>query len=586
MHLTMKFITSLAAAPLLFFASVEAVAQEAAPPSPPSSGLAQLDPTSLQVNHLWKLGKVWGFLKYHHPLITHGELDWDRRLFEVLPAVLGADSEAEGAAALGAWITAFPAPEPTERVAVGEPHLEPDLAWIHDRELLGDAMCTYLEKVHAGRDGGGQQRYVQQGRGVGNPVFNGEAPYADLKQVDAGYRLLGVYRLWNIIEWWSPYRDQLDDDWDDVLREFIPRFLAAESVDAYGLELLALAAKVKDTHTAIAGPPNGAPPYGPAGLPVVLRFVDGRAIVFRTLETSGGGERLQPGDVLLAIGEQTVDEMVGELAAVYPASNTPARLDRIARNLTRGEEGDVLVRVERDGEELELLTRREPHDHRGAYLLRRRDLPGAAFRLLDDDVAYVKLSSAKVADVAQYMEQAKETKGLVIDIRNYPDEFMILYELGGHLVEEETPFATFTTPSWETPGTSAWSATASLRPKAPFYSGRVVILVDESSISRAEFTAMAYQSAPGAVVVGSTTAGADGNVSSIPLPGNHRSYLSGIGIFYPDRTPTQRTGVAIDVVCVPTIEGVRDGRDELLEEAVRQILGADVTDERVRRISR
>jgi C-terminal processing protease CtpA/Prc len=67
-------------------------------------------------------------------------------------------------------------------------------------------------------------------------------------------------------------------------------------------------------------------------------------------------------------------------------------------------------------------------------------------------------------------------------------------------------------------------------------------------------------------VIGSTTAGADGNVSTVPLPGNFSSYISGIGVFYPDNSPTQRVGIVPDIVVTPTIEGIRAGRDELIEE--------------------
>jgi C-terminal processing protease CtpA/Prc len=98
------------------------------------------------------------------------------------------------------------------------------------------------------------------------------------------------------------------------------------------------------------------------------------------------------------------------------------------------------------------------------------------------------------------------------------------------------------------------------------------VLVDEVSQSQAEYTTMAFRAA-GAVVVGSTTAGADGNVSAIPLPGGLRSMISGIGVFYPDKKPTQRVGIVVDVKVEPTIEGIRAGRDEVLEEGLRQILG-------------
>ncbi|MGA2038952.1 MAG: hypothetical protein ABSH42_06715 [Bryobacteraceae bacterium] len=62
----------------------------------------------------------------------------------------------------------------------------------------------------------------------------------------------------------------------------------------------------------------------------------------------------------------------------------------------------------------------------------------------------------------------------------------------------------------------------------------------------------AFRASPNAFVIGSTTAGADGNVSQIPLPGGQRTMISGIGVFYPDKRPTQRVGI---------------------EAAIRQILG-------------
>ena len=87
---------------------------------------------------------------------------------------------------------------------------------------------------------------------------------------------------------------------------------------------------------------------------------------------------------------------------------------------------------------------------------------------------------------------------------------------------------------------------------------------------------MALRSVPGAVVVGSTTAGADGNVSQIHLPGGLSTMISGIGVFYPDRRPTQRIGILPDVEAKPTLAGIKAGRDEVLETAIRQIPGPGV----------
>jgi len=62
--------------------------------------------------------------------------------------------------------------------------------------------------------------------------------------------------------------------------------------------------------------------------------------------------------------------------------------------------------------------------------------------------------------------------------------------------------------------------------------------------------------------------------------------VSGIGVFYADKRPTERIGILPDVEAKPTITGLRAGRDEVLEEAVRQILGPDIPQEQVEKIAK
>ena len=52
--------------------------------------------------------------------------------------------------------------------------------------------------------------------------------------------------------------------------------------------------------------------------------------------------------------------------------------------------------------------------------------------------------------------------------------------------------------------------------------------------------------------------------------------ISGIRVFYPDKKPTQRIGIVPNVEVRPSVAGLLAGRDEVLEEAVRQILGSSV----------
>jgi C-terminal processing protease CtpA/Prc len=144
-------------------------------------------------------------------------------------------------------------------------------------------------------------------------------------------------------------------------------------------------------------------------------------------------------------------------------------------------------------------------------------------------------------------------------------------------VKEKTPFVKFTAGDMRNPGAFTYGATLALEPAAPYVECPVAILVDEITLSQAEYTTMAFRSRPGTLVVGSQTSGADGNVSRIALPGGQSTMFSGIGVFYPDGRPTQQVGIVPDLEVKPTIAGIRAGRDEVLEAAVRRVLGREIS---------
>ncbi len=423
-----------------------------------------------------------------------------------------------------------------------------------------------------------QQFYVSLAPQVRNPLFDHELSYQQVKLPDACYQLVALYRFWNIIEYWSPNRALVGEDWDGVLRQFIPRIMLAKDATQYQLELMALIAEAHDGHANLWSSLQVRPPSGPCRLPVNVRFIPEasrkqQAVVTSFASPEGEASGLKPGDVLESLDGTPVDSLIASWSPYYADSNDAARLRDIASAITTGECGDMKVGVRRGSEALQITARRLPAKDMAA-ISRTHDLPGETFRLLSPDVAYLKLSSVKIDDIDHYLEAASKTRGMIIDIRNYPAAFVV-FSLGNHLVDKPTAFARFTNGDLSTPGAFHWTPPEMLTPAGPHYAGKVVVLVDEVSQSQAEYTAMAFRVSPHAVVVGSTTAGADGNVSEFTLPGGLHTMISGIGVFYPDRKPTQQIGIIPDKVVYPTIEGIRDGRDEVLEEGIRQIIGAE-----------
>lgn len=539
--------------------------------------------TNIQVQNLALLGKVWGFLKYHHPLIAAGQRHWDYDLFRIMPAILAAPDGAAADAALAKWIAAL-GPIKECRVCATlketEIQLRPEIAWI-DSAALGPDLTRLLRAAYRNRPADGTQFYVSKMLGTsGNPVFDHEPAYANLRVPDPGFQLLALYRFWNAVEYWYPNRNIIGEDWDGVLEEFIPKIALAQTPDEYQLALMALIARVHDTHANLWSSLNVRPPVGACRLPVSVRSVENQAVV--TSAAAG----LERGDVIERLGGTPIPDLVRQWKPYYAASNDPTILRDIARYLTRGACGAIELQIRRGGKTLDVTLQRVSGQVLEGSLNRpTHDIPGDAFRLLPDHVAYLKLSSAKTAECASYIERAAHTKGLVIDDRNYPSEFVV-FKLGNLLVDRPTPFVHFTSLDLSNPGAFYFRPVLSLAPQKPHYAGKIVILVDEVTQSSAEYHTMAFRASPNAWVIGSTTAGADGNVSQIPLPGGLRTMISGLGVFYPDKHPTQRVGIVPDQEVKPTIAGIRDGRDEVLEAAIRRILGPDVPQAEIEKLAR
>src|SRR5687767_14795867 len=69
-----------------------------------SSGVRVTRLSTTQIQGLSLLGRVWGFLKFHHPRVTAGEMAWDVELLRMLPGILNARNAAEQERLIVEWI--------------------------------------------------------------------------------------------------------------------------------------------------------------------------------------------------------------------------------------------------------------------------------------------------------------------------------------------------------------------------------------------------------------------------------------------------------------------------------------------------
>jgi C-terminal processing protease CtpA/Prc len=522
------------------------------------------------------LGKVWGFLKYHHPAIAAGEYNWDYELFRILPKILEAKNTSERNDILSVWaesLGTFETNSAAPQTAAEKIKLNPDFVWINERNL-GAKLTAQLNKIKSAKRKN-KSYYIEMYEGVGNPKFKNENDYKSMKFPDAGFRLLSLYRYWNIIQYFFPNKHLIETDWNKVLPEFIPKFAGAEGELEYKKAALTLIENIHDTHANIWGRDETLDKWrGVNYAPVAVRFIEEKAVVTEIYEqTAADKAGLKIGDVIESVGGKKVAEIVSEQLEFSPASNRPTKLRDIAGRLLRTNENTLKITYRRGKISKETIAETLAREKIMDKLRSQFSKPIPPFKLISPEIAYLYPGSLKPGEIAEIIPKITGTKGLVVDLRSYPSDF-IVFSLGEFLVPQPKSFVKFSGGSVENPGLFTFTDELKVgKENKNYYQGKVVILINETTQSQAEYTTMAFRTAPRSTVIGSTTAGADGNVSQFALPGGISTMISGIGVYYPNGKETQRVGIVPDIIVKPTVKGIAEGKDEPLEKAIEIING-------------
>ena len=543
-----------------------------------SSGITSIPDDRAQIENLKQLGLIWGFLKYYHPNIAKGEHNWDYELFRILPKVLNSDNSKNRDSVLIKWINSFGEFSQGKETVIKSTgiKIEPDLGWIKNSNF-SEKLTTLLLKVK-NADRKKEHYYIGLEPGVGNPNFKNENAYSSMNYPDAGFRLLALYRYWNIIQYYFPYKNLIEEDWKNVFSEFIPKFLEAKNENEYTLIVLKLIGRVNDTHANIWGRnPVLNNYFGLRNASVKLTFIESKPVVTDFFdEKLGKATGLEIGDIISAINHRPVEEIVKESLKYAPASNYPTKLRDISSNLLRTNDTIINIEFIRDGRRQGKTL--STYSLKDINIFKKNKVSDSCFKFINKDIAYINNGSLKREYLPKIWKEIENSKGLIIDIRNYPSDFPI-YDLSSYLIPKSIPFVKFTNGSIESPGLFTFTRILNAgNDNKNYYKGKVVILINEITQSSAEFHTMAYRVNPNATVIGSTTAGADGNVSQFYLPGGISTMISGIGVYYPDGRETQRIGIVPDIELKPTIRGFKDGRDELLDKAIEIINGKSKND--------
>ena len=168
-----------------------------------SSGFTVDSINGVLIDNLEVLCRVWGFVKYHHPVFADSIIDIDSSLFDLLPKIAKAKPKArnkillEWIESLGRFNTDIRYYRQMLDTIDYEIITEPD--WINNKKTLGRKLSRTLTELRYARRN--SNYYAALNPWAGNLKFNREIDYQNVE--DCGYRLLSFFRYWNIIEYFS-----------------------------------------------------------------------------------------------------------------------------------------------------------------------------------------------------------------------------------------------------------------------------------------------------------------------------------------------------------------------------------------------
>lgn len=390
---------------------------------------------------------------------------------------------------------------------------------------------------------------------------------------DRAVRVAATVVAWNVLRHFHPYEAELHTDWEARLAEVVDRALVAPDRGAVVEALWGLQVGVPDGHAWVG---HRAVTGRTCGLGLRWLRVGEELVVTSSAEPDVAvGDRvlsLAPEDPACAAPARAAAGVCGAAPLPVPAAlarardhvsgSEPFREAFAAERLASGPCGSALV--------VEL-------ERAGARRVVRVERSGGAPPLFEhpgvdpgpDGIVMVDLNTMAWEELAPHLDTFAAARGLVFDLREYPAPGA-LHVLEHLLSRPDRATGWMRVPMIVRPGEVAgWERHEwGLQPERPHLGGKVVFLTSSLAISAAE-SLLALVKAEGlGTLVGTRTAGTNGNATGAVLPGGYWIQFTGMRVVQPDGAPFHLLGVAPDVEVTPTLAGLRAGRDEVRDAAV------------------
>ncbi len=385
----------------------------------------------------------------------------------------------------------------------------------------------------------------------------------ELTGADEALRYADVVTAWNVLQHFYPYFDVVNVEWDTVLTQTLRRASTDQTPKDFLQTLRWMVAQLDDGHGNIEHPSTELE----ARPPFLVDEVEGEIVIVAFRFTVSDEACFSRGDVVISIDGVASMDIVR--ASEELISGSPQwKKHQALRTLGHGEQGSVAhLILDRQGEAVSCDVVRSFQGFIG------ENRP-TTLRELRDGVYYVNLSITSMNDIEHQADALAGAKAVIFDLRGYTrDNVGVLQHLSEntlhstlwHIPKQIYPDQ-MNLVGYDTTGTR-WT----LPPKEPQFTGKIVFLTDTNAISQPESVLGIVEYYGLGEIMGQQTAGVTGDANPITLPSGNRVWWTGMRVIKHDGSVHHITGIQPTVPVERTLEGVRAGRDEVLEEALNLI---------------
>lgn len=369
--------------------------------------------------------------------------------------------------------------------------------------------------------------------------------------------LASIIISWNVFQHFYPYFDVIKTNWETVLPETLEETYSNNDKPDFTRTLSKMVAKLEDGHGVIYGTTT-------YHIPIRTELIEENIVI-----TASDDPQLKIGDVIKKVNGVEAGKVLAEMEKQI--SGSPQLKQHRALNVFGSTFHSEIINVliERDGKELSIDVQNSIGGNIFVNRINNFQYKSIDIKELEPEIIYINLSNCTSANFTKHLDKLAKAKSVIYDYRWGGN--LSLIELIPHLID-----TTVNSPWWNIPqvvypnqnNVTYHKKNWSLQPRLPEFTSKSIIITAPCVVSSGETDMGIINHYNLATTVGEPTAGCNGNANWIDLPCGYKVMWTGMKVLKHDGSQHHLIGFQPDYPVERTIQGVKNGKDEILEKAL------------------